>query len=190
MSFKETLRHERHYDQRVVSCYPERPRNLDAMLAEAVQGNPNGLALVDGETRLTYAQFDEEVSRVAGGLAARGVGPGDRVALILGNGAPYLVICFAVARLGAVLVPLSIREQVPGIRHALTQSGARLLVVEEGLTGIVPPPGDTPALKSRFAIGGAEGFEDYALLREAAPRTTPSEAGEEDVRNARKLVMP
>ncbi|MDX1822871.1 MAG: class I adenylate-forming enzyme family protein [Paracoccaceae bacterium] len=181
MGFTPPLRKELHYGQRVVDCYPDRPHNLDAMLAEAVARHPGTLALVDGDTRLTYADLDAEVGRIAGGLAAHGVGPGDRVALLLGNGAPFVVLCFAVARLGAVLVPLSIREQIPGIRHALTQSGACALVVEAGLTGIVPAAAETPDLRTRLSVGQAEGFVDYTTLRHSAPHTAPSPAQEEDV---------
>lgn len=181
MSFSTPLRRERHFDQRVVACYPDRPQNLDAMLAEAVARQPGTVALVDGETRLTYADLDAEVGRVAGGLAARGVGAGDRVAVILNNGAAFVILCFAVARLGAVFVPLSTREQMPGIRHALTQSETCALIIEAELAGIVPPEEETPHLRARLAIGGAAGFEDYATLRDAAPHLAPSPAGEEDV---------
>lgn len=181
MTFTPSLRKELHFGQRVVACYPDRPQNLDAMLADAVARQPGTIALVDGDTRLTYADLEHEASRVAGGLAARGVGAGDRVAAILGNGAPFVILCFAVARLGAVFVPLSTREQMPGIRHALTQSESCALVVEATLAGIMPPPDETPHLRARLAIGAAEGFDDYARLRDAAPSTAPSPAREEDV---------
>jgi long-chain acyl-CoA synthetase len=181
MTFTPPLRKERHFDQRVVDCYPDRPANLDAMLAEAVARHPDTIALIDGALRLTYADLNAEVGRVAGGLAARNVGAGDRVAVILGNGAPFVILCFAVARLGAIFVPMSIRDQMPGIRHALTQSESCVLVVEADLTGIVPPPDETPHLRARFAIGAAEGFDDYARLRDAAPHDAPSPADEEDV---------
>ena len=68
------LRRERHYADRVVSCYPDRPANLDAMLARSVALNPDGLALADGSHRFTYRALDDEVGRIAAGLAARGVG--------------------------------------------------------------------------------------------------------------------
>ena len=181
MRLTPSLRKERHFDQRVVACYPDRPQNLDAMLAEAVARQPGTVALVDGERRLTYGDLDTEVGRVAGGLAARGVGAGDRVAVILNNGAAFVILCFAVARLGAVFVPLSPREQMPGIRHALTQSETCALIIEAELAGIVPPQDETPHLRARLAIGGADGFEDDARLRDAVPHLTPSPAGEEDV---------
>lgn len=175
------LRMERHFGDRVVACYTQRPRNLDAMLAEAVAGQPETLALVDGETRLSYAALDEEVGRIAAGLAARGVAAGDRVALLLGNGAPFVVMTFAVARLGAVSVPLSTREQMPGIRHALVNSEARLIVAEAELAGIVPPAEEVPHLGNRVSIGAADGFEPYAALRDDTPHSTPADVDEEAI---------
>ena len=180
-NLRPNLRMERHYDQRVVACYPERPRNLDAMLAEVVAQHPQNIALVDAEHRLTYAGLDAEVGRIAAGLAARGVVAGDRIALLMGNGAPFVILSFAAARLGAVTVPLSTREQIPGIRHALVNSEARMVVIEADLARIVPPAGDTPHLLNRISIGAAEGFEDYDALRASQPHTAPSEAQEEDV---------
>lgn len=175
------LRMERHFGDRVVACYTQRPRNLDAMLAEAVAGQPQTIALVDGDTRLSYAALDIEVGRIAAGLAARGVAAGDRVALLLGNGAPFVVMTFAVARLGAVSVPLSTREQMPGIRHALVNSGARLIVVEAELAEIVPPADEVPQLLNRVSLGEAAGFEAYEALRADTPHTTPADVDEEAV---------
>ncbi len=78
--------------------------------------NPDGEALVCADQRLTYRELDAEVGRVAAGLAARGVGKGDRVALLLGNRIEFVVLIFAVSRLGAIWVPLNIRDQMPGSR--------------------------------------------------------------------------
>lgn len=175
------LQNECHFGQRVVACYPERPRNLDAMLAGAVTNQPQILALVDGDLRLTYADLDAEVGRIAAGLAAQGVTAGDRVALLLGNGAPFVVLTFAVARLGAVSVPLSPRDQMPGILHALTNSESRLLVVESALAGTIPAQADTPHLQTRISIGQADGFTPYDSLRAAEPHTTPAPVDEDDI---------
>ncbi|MEF9898126.1 MAG: AMP-binding protein [Pseudomonas sp.] len=64
----------------------------------------NRTALVAGETRLSYAQLELRVSRLAGGLAALGIQAGDRVMLQLPNGVGFVSALFAVMRLGAVPV--------------------------------------------------------------------------------------
>lgn len=170
------LRRERHYGDRVMACHRNRPASIHAMLEAAVAAGPEREALVDGDTRLSYAGLGAEVARVAGGLAARGIGPGERVALLLGNGAPFVVLVLACARLGAVAVPMSIREQTPGLRHALVNSGARLLVTEADHAAALPPPGETPALRHRFCIGSAEGTEDWeSLPADPVPAVDPGD---------------
>ncbi|MGM0585353.1 MAG: class I adenylate-forming enzyme family protein [Pseudomonadota bacterium] len=175
------LRRELHFGDRVVSCFAERPRHVHAMLEAAVAARPEAEALICGEERLTWAELDREVRALAAGLAARGVGPGDRVALLLGNGVPFVTLLYAVARLGAVAVPLSTREQTPGLRHALTNSGAKLLAADAEVAGAVPPPEETPELAHRVTPGEAVGFEGWAALR-GNPDAAPPAArpGEED----------
>src|ERR1700678_2891068 len=100
-------RTELHYGSRMIRCFVERPGSVHAMLANAVAGRPQGLALICGEQRLRYAEFDALVGEVAGGLRALGVEKGDRVAMVLGNSIAFVVVLFAAARLGAVSVPLN-----------------------------------------------------------------------------------
>ena len=129
-AWDEALRFERHHD-RLVRCRPERPANVHALLSRAVAANPDGEAVVHGEARLSYADLDVLVARLAGGLAAHGAGRGTRVVLLLGNGVPFVALTYAIARLGAIGVPINVREQTTGVRHALVDSGAALLVTEE-----------------------------------------------------------
>ena len=175
------LRRERHYGDRVVSCLADRPVSVHAMLAEAVASGPDREAVVSGETRLSYAQLDDEVARVAGGLSALGVGQGDRVALLLGNGIPFVVLTYAAARLGATTVPMSIRDQMPGIRHALANSGTSALIVEAAFASIVPDPEETPSLRARIVVGAVPGYLDYEPLRSHEPLCAAAEMDEEEV---------
>ncbi|HEV7416661.1 MAG TPA: AMP-binding protein, partial [Tianweitania sediminis] len=78
------IRHEVHYG-RVVRCFSERPANVDQLLRDAVAHAPDQVALVLGDTRLTYHDFDAKVSAVAANLLSLGLAPGDRVALLMGN---------------------------------------------------------------------------------------------------------
>jgi acyl-CoA synthetase (AMP-forming)/AMP-acid ligase II len=123
------------------------------------------------------------VAAVATGFAKLGVGQGDRVAMLLGNGIPFVVVTYAAARLGAVTVPMSTRDQMPGIRHAITNSQAKVLIVEAEFASLVPPAEDTPDLLARVVIGpGLPGCSDYDALRGTpdAP-VPPAQTFEEDV---------
>ncbi len=175
------LRRELHYGNRVVACFADRPPHIHAMLAAAVEARPEAEALVCDDRRLTYAEFDAEVRAHAAGLAERGVGQGDRVALLLGNGLEFPILTYAIARLGAVLVPLSIRDRTPGLRHALTNSGARVLVADAAVAAVAPPAEDTLDVAARFSVGEARGFEPLsALRRDPASAPAAAEPAEED----------
>src|SRR5690606_16078999 len=121
---------EAHYGDRVVRCFSARPASLSAMLDDAVRANPDGEALICGERRYRWSQLAEQVGACAAGLAQRGIGAGDRVALLLGNRAEFVIALLAASRLGAIAVPLNIREQRPELEYVLNQCGAKLVVHE------------------------------------------------------------
>jgi len=112
-------------------CYAERPCGVVQMLEEAVARNPGGEALVCGAQRLTWRALRERVASAAGALARRGIGPGDRVGLRLGNGAEFPIAFLASAWLGAIAVPISMRESKAGIDYMVAQCGAKLLVEDD-----------------------------------------------------------
>ena len=88
------LRHETHYGNRVVRCFAERPAHIDAMFREAVRRNPDRIALVLGEERVSYRMLDTAVDAIAGNLAQRGFRNGDRLALLLGNCFEFVQRCW------------------------------------------------------------------------------------------------
>ena len=85
-------------------------------------------AVVEGDTRRDHAATACRVRRRMAFLAGHGVAAGDRVALLAPNGADFFETTFAVAGLGAVLVPLNTRWSQAEIGFALADSGARVLV--------------------------------------------------------------
>ena len=174
-----TLRFEHHYSDRVVACYADRPPNVYGLLHDAVARYRDNTALISDDTHLTYAELDTKVRQVAAGLAAHGVGRGDRVAMLLGNGAPFVVVTYAAAFLGAVTVPLNTRDQMPGIRHALINSDAMALIVDAEFCDLVPPSADTPTLKAQLSVGEAVGFDAYEALLKSAPAAHPAKTDED-----------
>ncbi|PXY32445.1 acyl--CoA ligase family protein [Prauserella muralis] len=95
-------------------------------------------AIVYGERRTTYREFAAEATRVARGLRACGVEPGDRVACLLPNIPEMLVAHFAVPLAGGALVAINTRLAPAEIRYILEHSGARVLVVDAALHASVP----------------------------------------------------
>ncbi len=175
------MRLEAHYGDRVVRCFADRPSTVFALLQEAAQRNPDGDALVCGAERLTYRQLLAQSGRVAAGLVAHGIRSGDRVALLLGNRIEFVVTLFAAVRIGAIAVPISIREQTPGLAYMLAHCEASLVVHEADLGAVLPAAAELPALRTRVSVGGpCAGSEDFATLVVAGPIPDVAPVLEED----------
>jgi fatty-acyl-CoA synthase len=97
---------------------------LDAVAAEA---GDRPLVLTDGLT-LSYADVAAASHRLAGGLVALGVEPGDHVAMLMANHPEFITLKFAISRAGAVAVPLNYLYRRDELRYVLEQSACRLLV--------------------------------------------------------------
>src|SRR6185437_16388573 len=88
---------------------------------------------------LTYATFAARIAAAARALKSRlGIGRGDRVAILSTNHPDYLVLLYACARLGAVLVPLNWRLAVPEQLFILTDAAAKVLVLEQAFDALLP----------------------------------------------------
>ncbi len=83
--------------------------SLDTLLKVCATQHAHREASVDGSQRLTYGELNTRVERMAHWLLAKGIGPGDRLAILLTDGAPYLTILLACGRIGAIAVLLNWR---------------------------------------------------------------------------------
>jgi fatty-acyl-CoA synthase len=107
-------------------------QTLGDLLRRSRQRYPNKLAIRCGGTDWSYAQFDDVSNAFARGLAAQGVEVGDRVAIISRNSHAFAALRFAVARLGAVLVPINFMLSAEEANYVLQHSGATVLCVDSG----------------------------------------------------------
>ena len=175
------IRHEVHFG-RVVPAYAERADHVHAMFRAQVARAPGAPALVDGDLRLTYGALDARAERLADGLWAQGVRKGERVATLIGNRAEVVEVSLACARIGAIHVPLDIRQRRPEIAYALAQSGARVLLFDIAHAGELPDAAETPDLAARVCVGGTHGAAlPYADLFAAPAREVTAAVGEDDV---------
>lgn len=99
----------------------------DAVAAHA-RLNPNGLGTRDSRRSLTYAQWDERASRLAKGLLALGLKPGERVGVLAYNCIEWMEIYVGLARAGLVAVPLNFRLTAAEIAYILDHSEAGALI--------------------------------------------------------------
>jgi crotonobetaine/carnitine-CoA ligase len=150
------------------------PRSLPHLLGEqaAAFGDRECLRL-EGR-RLTFAQLEEASARLAGALAGLGVRRGDRVALMLPNGFEFPTAWLALARLGAVTVPLNVQSPAADLRHVLSDSGARLALAGRAEAKVLRQAAPACPALGAVAVYGPEpapaGALDLAeLARDAAP---------------------
>lgn len=153
---------------------PWQSRTLTGLLDSVAAQYPSRPFVIGEEASYSYAELADWSTRLARGLAGRGVQNGERVALFLPNGPEFIAARFAVARAGAVAVPVSFRLHAPELAQVLAQSQTAALITMEqfreidaldALDRIEPgwarlrggPPGPPPA-------GNAASLPDLRLV--------------------------
>jgi len=114
-------------DANGIPHYDDLPATLLDMLAEQVDNRPNSEAVVElGADRLTYRQLWDRASRVAGGLRAAGVRPGDRVSVRYPAGISWVLGFWGIVMAGGIAVAVNTRSAQPEVEFVLSDSGARV----------------------------------------------------------------
>jgi long-chain acyl-CoA synthetase len=130
--------------------------HVGQLLRQAAAAHPDRPALVDDSAGprsiFSYAAVDRAALAVAAGLAARGVGPGDRVALMAHNGAPFVAAWFGIVYAGAVVVPIPTVSAPPEVAHRLAHARCRLLLDDSSIPELMTGGG---ALFAEVAPGAA-----------------------------------
>ena len=127
--------------------------------------------------QVSYGALREASNRLANALAARGIGRGDRIALLLAQGPAVAVSHVAIYKLGAIALPLAMLFGVDAIAYRLQDSGARALITNaQGLAKLAARRDVAPGLEFVWSIDGpADGAEDfYAMLARAACDFAPA----------------
>ncbi len=158
------VQREMHFGDRVVTCFVDRPSNYTAMLQDAVRQRGDGEALVADGERLSWTELERRSTALARGLLARGLRHGDRIGLLLGNHLEFVLALLAAARIGAIVVPINIREQMPGIAAALNATSACMVIYNTELSALLPPAEQAPALRLRVARTPCPGSLAFAEL--------------------------
>jgi fatty-acyl-CoA synthase len=129
-----------------------RQHTVGDLLHRTARRYPGKLAVVAGDLRVTYAEFDAAVNRAGHALAQRGLAKGDRLALLSHNCWQFAVLAFATAKLGVVLVPVNFMLGAEEIAYILKHSGASGMVVEDAMVSTAEK-----ALASAGVEGGVRG---------------------------------
>ena len=166
-------RYEVHFGQRLVRCFADRPNDVDALLRDAVARWPDRTALVLGDAELTYRDLDASVTSIAANLMARGLAPGDRIAILLGNGFAFVKMVLAAARAGLIVVPMNVLQRSPETTFVLNQCAAKALVFDAACAPNLPADRETPSVAHWFIVGEGQGTP-FAELERAASASFPT----------------
>jgi long-chain acyl-CoA synthetase len=150
---------------------------LGAILARHARYSPDRLAVVFGDARLTFKEFDGLVNRLANALVAAGVGKGEKIACVLPNGLEILELYWAAAKIGAVIVPLSPLLTASGLATLIDHSDAIMVFVGAAHVRDVDCVRDslTKIEAARYAIVGPPhpGYQTFDELMQQ-PDTEPT----------------
>src|SRR3954449_1028003 len=145
---------------------------------------PEREAVVDGELRLTYAEFFDRCDRWSTALQGLGLAQGDRVAYIAPNTHAQLESFYAVPQIGAVLVPINYRLIADDFTYIINHSGAKVVCVHSDYLATVDGiRSELPGVEHFVALeGSGDGWLDYeALLAESSGEFTRPEIAESDL---------
>lgn len=153
-----------------------RRHSLGDVLHRSACRYPDKLAVIDGDDRLTFAELEVAVNRIAHTLATRGLVKGDRLALLSRNCWEFGALVFAAAKVGVVLVPINFSLHAHEVTFILKDSGARGLVAGADLLGVAQAAVEEASidLGVRAVIGDAvDGWESYASWHADGPTDAP-----------------
>src|SRR5665213_215395 len=119
----------------VLAAFPPGERTIPAILQRQARRYGSHRLFAAQDVSFTFEEAPGIAARFAGTLTAAGIRPGDRVALMCSNRAEYIESFLGCAWLGAIAVPINVAARGPQLQHILTNSGARLLIIEAELLG-------------------------------------------------------
>ena len=146
--------------------------NLSILLEDSARKYPDRTAVVLGDTRLSYAQVDAAANQVANMLVARGIRPGDKVALSCPNLPYFPVVYYGILKAGAVVVPLNVLLKGREIAYHLRDSEARAYFCFQGTAEL--PMGT----EGYAGFGEADGCEQFFLITADPAAPSPVEGAE------------
>jgi len=149
---------------RPLTVFRDRPRNLGELLDRSLQWGDRDY-IVDGDRRISYAEHRAAVTRVAGWLEEKGVGKGDRVAILGRNSIEWVLAFWATVSVGAIAVALNAWWSQAEIDWALDHAQPKLVVDDMiVISGVAGWPGSEPQRREQTVAGAASRFGPGARI--------------------------
>lgn len=149
--------------------------NLGTLLPRHARFRPNHTAIVFQDTRLSYRELNKSVNRLCNALLKLGISKGDKVATILPNCLELYETYWAMARIGAVVVPLSPLLRGTGLISLLNDSDTQAVITNKSFVAVLDPiKNQLPAIRiDRYLLTDGEGlpgYQSYHLLKAQADK--------------------
>ena len=155
------------------------PLLVDDFLRRPARLYPTKTAVVDGERRFTYAEFEARVHRLSNALLGLGVQAEDRVCILSPNSHFFLESFYATSAIGAVLVPLNYRLAAADHEYILNHAGVKVVLADAEYAAVVDAIRANLATVEHFVVAAeteqaaSAGWEHWETLVGAAPDTPP-----------------
>ena len=150
--------------------------DIAGVFSAAVARDPEALALVDGDVRRSYAEWEHDVSRVAAGLAAQGLTKGEHLLCVMPNGYPMATLYWACQFLGAIFTPFNWRATDSEIAYAVNDSEARIVAIDEKAVAL-----PNAAQNHLVTIGERPDGPSFAELLRSDPLDRRAGLADEDI---------
>lgn len=160
---------------------------LGRWTSDRALATPDRVAVDDRGVVLTYRDLDDRACKLAQALLKRGYGVGDRIATITGNSADHVVLFFACAKAGLILVPLSWRLSPRELQMQLEQADPALLLVEEEFHSLATAT--CKRMMQPLAVTGLGGSGVEALIPHPTRRTQDETPQRRPVRDTDPLLI-
>ncbi|MBW6484798.1 MAG: long-chain fatty acid--CoA ligase [Syntrophobacterales bacterium] len=113
--------------------------NIAQFLIDSAARRPEHPAVISGGRKLTYAELNQRTDSLAWGLRERGVAPGDIVVLMMPNSLDWIIVYYALAKLGAIVLPVNFLYRTEELAHIFRDSGARAFIGSSGYLNYASP---------------------------------------------------
>lgn len=125
---------------------------IGELLRHRARISPDREALVSGNNRFTFQEYNERVNQLANYLLQNQVGKGDRIAILCKNSYPFPIIYMAAAKIGAITVPINWRIKTDELRRILEDCSPAVLFYDGDFEQVLPLIGELPFLKQAICV--------------------------------------
>ncbi len=147
-------------DSYTIRTYIDRPQSLSQALENSARRFPRREIITNEQTRLSYKEFQEKVDRLASALSEQfDIMQGDRIAFVMGNHWRWLLTFMAIARAGAISVPLNNRLQGPELAYQINNTQACLLILDQEFQVRIDSVREDLKTVNHFIVNGSVTFD-------------------------------